>query len=557
MSARCSLEPGQASMAASKKISRIVDSPRAGALSLLVAVSLLAGCAVQGITQERGANAPDTGWPMFNGGYSAERFSPLKQIDTTNVVSLQEVARFNIPETLSFQSGPVVIGDTMYVTTLNSTYAIDARTGAQRWARSHDLKNPGPGRLGRGVGYANGRVFRGLADGHLLAMDARTGDVIWDVIGADSKAGEFYTAAPVVWEGRVIIGNAGSDYGAIGHIRAFDANDGRRLWSFDTVASTGDAARTWPDDPAKVKAGGGTYSSYAVDPQAGLVYSPVGNPGPDFVRDYRKGDNLYTSSVVVLDARTGELKGYQQLVKNDFHDWDVAASPILITSKAGRKMVAVAGKNGFLYGLSRDLHDVYFKTQVTRVENADAPLTQEGTRFLPGTQGGTNWFGSSYSPPLNALFVPTIDWATTLKLGGPESLKHDPPQPFIGSANGFGEQDPKDQRFGHISAVDADSGKVLWRYDTDTSMVASVTPTAGGVVLTGDTHGNLLAFDAANGNVLLKKALGDPIGGGIVTYQLGGIQYVAVAGGMKNPVVQTESGPAWVAILALPAQTRP
>jgi alcohol dehydrogenase (cytochrome c) len=200
---------------------------------------------------------------------------------------------------------------------------------------------------------------------------------------------------------------------------------------------------------------------------------------------------------------------------------------------------------------------VYFKTQVTRVENADAPLTQEGTRFLPGTQGGTNWYGSSYSPPLNALFVPTIDWATTLKLGGPESLKHDPPQPFIGSANGFGEQDPKDQRFGHISAVDADSGKVLWRYDTDTSMVASVTPTAGGVVLTGDTHGNLLAFDAANGNVLLKKALGDPIGGGIVTYQLGGIQYVAVAGGMKNPVVQTESGPAWVAILALPAQTRP
>jgi PQQ-dependent dehydrogenase (methanol/ethanol family) len=560
MSEECSLKPGDASIAMSKKTSRIVAPPRAVVLSpvaLLVAVSLLAGCAVQGISEERGVDAADTGWPMFNGGYSAERFSPLKQIDTTNVASQQEVARFNIPETLSFQSNPVVIGDTMYVTTLNSTYAIDARTGAQRWARSHDPKNPGPGRLGRGVGYANGRVFRGLADGHLLAMDARTGDVIWDVVGADSKAGEFYTAAPVVWEGRVIIGNAGSDYGAIGHIRAFDANDGRRLWSFDTVASTGDAARTWPDDPGKVKAGGGTYSSYAVDPQAGLVYSPVGNPGPDFVRDYRKGDNLYTSSVVVLDARTGELKGYQQLVKNDFHDWDVAASPILITSKAGRKMVAVAGKNGYLYGLSRDLHDVYFKTQVTRVENADAPLTQEGTRFLPGTQGGTNWYGSSYSPPLNALFVPTIDWATTLKLGGPESLKHDPPQPFIGSANGFGEQDPKDQRFGHISAVDADSGKVLWRYDTDTSMVASVTPTAGGVVLTGDTHGNFLAFDAANGNVLLKKALGDPIGGGIVTYQLGGIQYVAVAGGMKNPVVQTESGPAWVAILALPAQTRP
>jgi len=404
------------------------------------------------------------------------------------------------------------------------------------------------------VAYADGRVFRGLADGHVVAMDARTGDVVWDVVGADSKAGEFYTAAPVVWEGRVYLGNAGSDYGAIGHVRAFDASTGRRLWSFDTVASTGEDAKTWPNDPARVKAGGGTYSSYALDPQAGVLYAPVGNPGPDFVRNYRDGDNLYTSSVVALDARTGVLQGYYQLVKNDFHDWDVAASPILFTSRAGRKMVAVAGKNGYVYGLSRDLHDVYFKTAVTRIENADAPITPQGTRFLPGTQGGTNWYGPSYSPALNALFVPAIDWATTVKLGDPDTLKHDPPNPFIGSANGFGTQDPKDKRFGHITAVDADTGKVLWRYDADTSMVAAVTPTAGGVLLTGDTKGNFLALDAASGRVLLRKDLGDPIGGGISTYMLGGVQYVAVAGGMKNPVVDTDSGPAWVAILALPAQ---
>jgi hypothetical protein len=279
---------------------------------------------------------------------------------------------------------------------------------AQRPGRN---RYPGsPGRLGRGVAYADGRVFRGLVDGHVLALDAKTGDVIWDVVGADTDAGEFYTAAPVVWDGRVYLGNAGSDYGGIGHIRAFDAKTGNRLWNFDTVPSTGDAAKTWPDDPKRVKAGGGTYSSYALDTEAGLLYSPVGNPGPGFVRDYRKGDNLYTSSVVVLDARTGELKGYHQLVKNDFHDWDVAASPILFTSKAGRKMVAAAGKNGYLYGLSRDLKDVFYQTPATRIENVDAPLTPEGTRFLPGTQGGTNWYGPSYSPSLNALFVSTIDW---------------------------------------------------------------------------------------------------------------------------------------------------
>ena len=520
--------------------------------AVAVLALFLSGCATNP-AEQAARQQPDTGW-QFNGGYDATRFSPLTQINTGNVATLQEVGRFRIPETLSFQSDVVVAGDTIYVTTRTSTYAIDARTGQQRWVRLHEFTGTSPGRLGRGVAVADGRVYRGLVSGHVVAMDAKTGNVIWDVVGADVNAGEFYTAVPVVWQGRVILGSAGSDYGAIGHIRAFEASTGRRLWNFDTVATTGDAGRTWPDDPGKVRAGGGTYSSYALDPETGVLYSPVGNPGPDFVRDYRKGDNLYTSSVVALDARTGQLKGYYQLVKNDFHDWDVAASPVLFTSRAGRKMVAVAGKNGYVYGLSRDLRDVHFKTAVTRIENVDAPITPEGTRFLPGTQGGTNWYGPSYSPMLNALFVPTIDWATTLKLGSPETLKHDPPKPFIGSANGFGAQDSKDQRFGHITAVDADSGRILWKYDTDSSMVASVTPTAGGVLLTGDTKGNFLAFDAANGRVLLKKDLGDPIGGGISTYMLGGTQYVAIAGGMKNPVVDTDSGPAWVEILALPGK---
>ncbi len=513
---------------------------------------LLASCSMPPGSPE-GPPQSDTGW-HFNGGYDATRFSSLTQINTGNVATLREVARFKIPETMSFQSEVVVADGTIYVTTRTSTYAIDARSAEHKWTRVHEFKGESPGRLGRGVAVADGKVYRGLVSGHLIAMDAKTGNVIWDVVGADVKGGEFYTSVPVVWEGRVIIGNAGSDYGAIGHIRAFDANTGKRLWNFDTVASTPEAAKTWPNDPAKVKAGGGTYSSYALDPETGTLYSPVGNPGPDFVRDYRKGDNLYTSSVVALDARTGELKGHYQLVKNDFHDWDLAASPILFTSQAGKKMVAVAGKNGYVYGLSRDLRDVYFKTAVTRIENVEAPITRKGTRFLPGTQGGTNWYGPSYSPQVNALFVPSIDWATTLKLGGPEHLKHDPPKPFIGSSNGFGAQDPKNQRFGHVTAVDADSGKVLWQYDTDSSMVAAVTPTAGGVVLTGDTKGNFLALDAANGRVLLEKDLGDPIGGGVSTYMLGGVQYVAIAGGMKNPIVDTDSGPAWVAIFALPGK---
>ena len=401
------------------------------AIGLLGALALARGLCASDVAVA--GNAADTEWHGYNGEPDATRFSPLTQIDTKNAANLQEVARFNIPETLSFQCGPVVIGDTMYITTVKSTYAIDARSGEKRWVKTIEPQSQGIGTPVRGAAFDNGRLFRGTMDGHVIALNAKTGDVVWDVQGVDYTPGEYYTAVPMVFKELVIIGNSGSDMGGVGHIRAFDAKSGKRVWNFDNVPSSGEAAKTWPDDPNKIRAGGGMYSSFALDPEAGLLYSPVGNPGPDFVADYRPGDNLYTCGVVVLDAKTGELKGHHQFVKNDFHDWDVAASPILFTSKGGRKMVGAACKNGYAYGLSRDLRDELFKTPVTRIENTQAPLTKEGTRFLPGTQGGTNWYGPSYSPTLNLMFVPTIDWATTIKLGGPETLKKEPGKPFIGS----------------------------------------------------------------------------------------------------------------------------
>jgi alcohol dehydrogenase (cytochrome c) len=191
---------------------------------------LFVPCTAFGAVAQTQSRPSEVQWAGYNGGYDATRFSPLAQINTSNVATLQEVARFRIPETMSFQSDPVVIGDTIYVTTRENTYAIDARTGAQRWVTHHNLERPdSPGRLGRGIAYADGGIFRGLVDGHVVALDAKTGAVIWDVVGADINAGEFYTAAPKVWNGRVYLGNAGSDYGGIGHIRAFDAKTGNRL----------------------------------------------------------------------------------------------------------------------------------------------------------------------------------------------------------------------------------------------------------------------------------------------------------------------------------------
>lgn len=487
---------------------------------------------------------------MFNGDYDGNRYSTLREITPQNVGQLAEAGRYRLPETTSFQTGIVAVGGTLYFTTVDTTYAIDARTGALRWTHTEKPKSGGIGTPVRGVAVADGRVYRGTMDARLIALDAATGNVIWNVEAADAKKGEYFTASPIVWKNRIYLGNSGSDIGVVGHIMAFDVADGHKVWSWDNVPASGPAAASWPSDPTKLRAGGGTYSSYALDTETGTLYVPTGNPGPDFASAYRPGDNLYTCSVLMLDAATGALRGYHQFVPHDVHDWDIAASPILFTAKSGRKMVGVGGKNGFLYGLDRDLKRVRFQVPVCKVENADAPITAEGTHFFPGTQGGVNWNGPAYSAAENLLFVPARDAGATLKLGGPETLQHTVGTPFLGSANAYGDDD--ELMIGWLTAVDADSGAVRWKYQAKRPLVAAVTPTAGGVVLTGDLDGNLLAFNAANGELVSQKSLGDPIGGGVITYMLDGKQFVAVAVGMKNALMKTDSGPASVVILTLP-----
>ena len=525
-------------------------APRGG---VLASVTMLAvGLGLVLLVGLGTAQAADTDWRGFNGGYGADRYSPLDQINTGNVRSLGQVGSCVLPETTSFQAGPVVVGDTMYVTTATSTYALDARSGHLRWATKYSPRSLGLGTPVRGVAYSAGRLYRGTPDARLLAMDASTGRIIWDVPGGNVRKGEYFTAVPVVWQGLIYIGTSGSDIGTIGHMMAFRTRDGSKVWDFPIVPSTGPAAATWPSERGKIIAGGGTYSSYALDTSTGILYVPTGNPGPDFVGDYRPGDNLYTCSVIMLDSSTGELKGYHQFVPHDVHDWDIAATPALYTSRAGRKMVAVGGKNGFLYGLDRDLTTVVFQVPVVTMLNTDAPLTPEGTRFAPGTQGGVNWNGPAYSPRQNALYVNSRDWATTVKLGGPETLAtHKVGDPFIGSANVFGDDDPQSERSGWLYAVDADTGNVLWKYHAPQPMVAAVTPTAGGLVFTGDLDGNFLAFDAATGDILFKAKAGGPIGGGVITYTVDGKQYVAVAAGMTNKLMGVGGVPASVVIYAL------
>jgi alcohol dehydrogenase (cytochrome c) len=443
----------------------------------------------------------------------------------------------------------------MYVTTATGTFVVDATTGILRWSQKYPAKSLGLGTPVRGVAYSDGRLYRGTPDGHVLALDAKTGHTIWDVAAGDAAKGEYFTVAPLVWEGRLYIGTSGSDVGTIGRMMALDVKDGQRVWQFEVVPSSVPGSETWPSDPDKLRAGGGMYSSFAIDPSSGTLYIPTGNPGPDFAGDYRPGVNLYTCSVVMLDAKTGVLRGYHQFSPHDIHDWDVAASPILITSGGGSRMVVVASKNGYVYGLHRELSNVAYQTPVTTIKNTDAPITPAGTRFCPGTQGGVNWYGPAFSPARNAIYVNSIDWCTVIKRGGPDSLVHTPGKPFLGSSNMFGDSDPKNKT-GWLTAIDADTGKVLWKYHSSQPMVAGITPTAGGVVFTGDLEGNLLAFDDVSGKILLQTKAGGPIGGGIVTYTVNEKQYVAGAAGMENGIMMTQSPSSSVFIYALPSQRR-
>jgi outer membrane protein assembly factor BamB len=354
----------------------------------------------------------------------------------------------------------------------------------------------------------------------------------------------------------VFIGNAGGDnFGVTGRMMAFDAETGGMLWSFELVPGAGEANRSWPPASETVpKAGAASWTSYALDTVSGTLYVPTGNAAPDFLPELRPGANLYAHSIVALDARTGALRKHYPVLDRDFHDWDVAASPALVTTRAGASLLLVGGKDGHVYGIERDTRTHRYRTAVTTIENTTAPFSEEGTRFCPGVNGGVEWNGPTYSPRTNALYVNAIDWCTTVRVAPPSELEGKEGLPWTGSAaleEPFGK--PDSTRRGWLTALDADDGRVRWRYASPTPLVAGITATAGGLVFTGDLDGNVLAFDASDGRILWRGQTRQPVGGGVVSYAVGGRQFVAVASGLHAPLTwKLYSSTAKVVVYALP-----
>jgi alcohol dehydrogenase (cytochrome c) len=376
-------------------------------------------------------------------------------------------------------------------------------------------------------------VVRGTPDGYLVALNAETGTQLWARQIAKPAEGETFTMAPMLFEDLVLIGPAGSENNVQGWVGAFKAADGSPVWRFNTVPKQGEPGfESWKNPKGIPMGGGSVWTAFALDTENGDLHIAVTNPAPDLPVHLRQGDNLYTNSIVVLDARTGKLRWHRQLVPNDSHDWDVThATPMFSAPINGvtRRLVATAGKDGMLRVLDRETHRVVHETAVTTRENAETPVITTPLRVCPGVLGGSQWNGPAYNPGTNLLYVPAVDWCTTFSAF--EQVRYIPGKLYMG---GKTDMDPPAKSQGWVTAVDASTGAVKWKYRSPRPMVAAVTTTAGNLLLTGELTGDFVVFDARNGDVLYRFNTGGPVGGGIVTYAAGGKQYIAVASGSPS-----------------------
>ncbi|HLG87916.1 MAG TPA: PQQ-binding-like beta-propeller repeat protein [Alphaproteobacteria bacterium] len=485
------------------------------------------------------ANGKTTDWLTTTHGYAGQRFVDLKQINTSNVSSLRPVCMYQVGDMNPFPTNPIVYKGAMFITSRNAVVSLDAATCKVNWrydrpsrvAASYSLK------MNRGGAIKDGKFVYGTHDGFLIALDAGTGKVIWerDVANANQNEGGF-TSAPLIYDDLVIASPSGSELGVKGWIGAFRLSTGEPVWRFNTVPDDNEpGADTWPSHDARQHGGGAVWGSLTFDPATGLLYVPVSNPTPDFDGDKRLGANLYTCSMVVLDIRTGKLVWYYQISPHDTHDYDLTqASPQFDATIGGklRHLVVAAGKEGTVHVLDRDTHEHLYEVPVTTRTHTDVPLigpdmTKEGVMPCPGLIGGIEWNGPAFNPITKMLYVPAVDWCAISK-------------------------EPPEKSKGWVTAIDATTGTVAWRYKSQRPVVAAVTTTSADLVFAGELTGNLIALDARTGKPLYRFDMGGPISGGIATYEVGGRQYVAATSGNVNNFWQAAPGSSTVVVFALP-----
>jgi alcohol dehydrogenase (cytochrome c) len=489
-------------------------------------------------------------WLTYGGNYSSQRFSELKQIDTKNVGSLKMQWVYQLRQTGINESSPIVVGGIMYITEPPSTVtALDVRTGKAIWRYvpklPKNLLTIGLFPTNRGVAILGDTVYVATIDSYLVALDAKTGAVRWRTHVAENKEGYAITQAPLAINGKIITGTGGGEAGLRGILDAYDAKTGKRLWRIWTVPAAGEpGVETWSGDSWKW-GGATTWNGGSYDPESNTIYWGTGQPTPDWNGDGRLGDNLYSCSLLAIDADTGKMKWYFQFTPHETHDWDSAEPPILFDATLNgkpRKLVALANRNAFYYVLDRVtgqfLVGVPFAKQ-TWAKELDAkgrPIladniepSAQGTLVYPAITGAVNWSSPSYSPLTGLFYVNTREMGAYYFKGKPTI---EPANPADTGGGGGQRTLSGDNAYNAIRALEATTGKRKWQFkmsggDTWTGVLS----TAGGLVFSADGSGNLFALDAETGKALWNFNLGVGFRANPVTYAVDGKQYIAVSAG--------------------------
>lgn len=502
---------------------------------------------VEGVTYERllEARSEPENWLTYYGAYNGQRFSPLDQINTETVKRIGPAWVFQAgtsgmiagASTYAFEAAPIVVDGIMFVSGWDGwVWALNAATGNEIWRYKHATPYDVSlccGNVNRGVAVAKGKVFSVTPNAHLIALDATTGKKVWDRTYGDVRAGESATCAPLVVKNLVIVGSSGGEFGVRGHLDAFDIDSGEHQWRCYMVPKPGEpGSDSWPDGEAWARGGGNCWLTGTFDPETNLLYWGTGNPAPDFDGEVREGDNLYTDSIVAVDADAGEIRWHYQCTPHDVWDYDSISECILFEHE-GRKLLGHFDKNGYFFVVDRtngelvqitpfvDRIDWGAITRDGRVTRSRYPEKEgEPVHFYPGPAGAKEWTHAAYSPDTELFYVPVQDvgaTATRRRREFKESI------PYWGA----GVQVDADDMTGYISAFDA-NGDEKWRWRGELPMCASVLATGGGLVFAGEPSGVYNALDARTGQHLWKFQCGSGHHSSPITYAVDGRQFIAV-----------------------------
>lgn len=496
---------------------------------------------------ELNAQPPGANWLSYNGDFTGRRYSRLSQITPENVGQLRAQWIFHSSNSEKLEATPLVVNGTMFVTSANDTYALDARTGREIWQHtrpvSAGLIDDASGHISRGVALWHSRLYRQTDNAHLLCLDARSGHLLWDVAYADWNRNYGATGAPLVVNDKVIVGTSGGDDGVRGFVAAFDAITGKLAWRFWTIPGPGEfGSASWPGD-LYLHGGGTAWMPGTYDPETNTLFWGTSNPGPDFDGDVRPGDDLYTSCLLALDPDTGKLKWYFQFTPHDLFDYDATETSILIdTVYKGepRKLLVQANRNGFVYLLDRTngkfLSAVRFAEKVTWAKGIDEqgrPIasglkpTPEGTLICPGFGGATNWFAPSYNESTRFVYFMAMEECHTYFLK-PQKFEEGKTFYSTGVKRAPGVASQK-----ILIAYDLDKQAIAWRYPQvgRAQSRGGTMTTATGLVFFGDDAHSFEAIDARTGKPFWHFNTGQDFSASPMSYAVEGKQYVAIAAG--------------------------